>query len=315
MGYETYPLPDKTTKIGQLDERITAQTAALTPLVAKLYAALDGRTNAQAAAFGKVGTKLTRAINGRIRGQAQLAQPVLDDAVAALDNRIATQSNDLAIQSAVIQRLAQTGAALVASGAAGVTGAPPPLAPGGVRGGMPVNPTVPSLPPGVAAPSFSLTPQQIIPAAFGGLAPAAPVSLPASGGAPIRQPSPGAGNCFNWMVLVDCKNRLLQLLCSSDPQFDSLIQGGQYVPIRYSHDYLTEYSPDQGAGELQLGWLADNLKYHQTWIDIAASAYFNNGAGWPPNGDFPHDPPVETAHNGLPVGDWPFDAAGNYLGL
>lgn len=323
MAFETFPLPDSGSRIGKLNDAIAKQSSQLMPILTKLYGSLDGALNQQQIALNGVGKKLTRALNGRIKAQAGAISTVIGSAIGALGDRIAAQGSALATQSAVLSRLAPAGAAplLPASpgggslpppinpggagqpqtGASGAAGPALPAVPGGARGGTSVAGSIPSLPPGVSAPPFNLAPAEILPQ---------PPAQP-----PLSQPSPGAGNVFDWACLVDCAARTIDVYNLDDPNMLALIAAGAYVPVRYAHNVHQDMQSDYGAQELKEGWLIDNAERLAGWIDVACAARNGRGAGWPPNGDFAHNAPVSSPHNGVPVGDWPFDSQGNYIGI
>ena len=323
MAFETFPLPDPNSKIGQLNDRIGAQTDALTPVLAKLYSALDGAITSQAKALGTVGNRLTRALNGRIKAQGNVASGVVGAMLSPLGDRIAEQARQIDLQSALLPRLAPQATAPPGVQATGAPQAAQPILPVGGGGLTPNGQPRPSLPAGVSSPVFTppFMPQTTL--TSGGVAifnpqSGVPVPTPPATPTPIQQPSPGAGNVFHWGVLCDCSKRILLTVDLDDPAVQSAVASGSYVPIRYSHDPLTTPIPpygDYGATELADGFMSPNLERQASWIDVAVHAYFNKGDRWPANGDFPHDVNQDYPYDGLPVGDWPFDNSGNYIGL
>lgn len=120
---------------------------------------------------------------------------------------------------------------------------------------------------------------------------------------------------LKYAVLVDCNKKTIAVYdmlqgfsVGGTMPFDSMVRNGAFVPIRYSVE--RDSLDDNWMGRT----LIENRQYQQSWIDIACHARETNGEGWPFNGDFPHD--MQTSvEMGLPVGDWPFDANGNYIGL
>ena len=323
MAFATFPLPDPNSKIGQLNDRIQAQTEALTPVLAKMYSALDGAITSQAKALGPVGNRLTRALNGRIKAQGVVASGVVGNAVSALGDRIDAQGRAIDLQSALLPRLVPPGAVPGTSAVPSTPGAVPPILPVGGGGLTPNGQLRPSLPAGVSSPVFTPPTFPATTQTSGGVAifnpqSGVPVPTPPAAPAPIQQPSPGAGNVFHWGVLCDCAKRILLTVDLDDPAVQSAVASGSYVPIRYSHDPLTTPIPpygDYGATELADGFMSPNLERQASWIEVAVHAYFNKGDKWPANGDFPHDVNPDYPYDGLPVGDWPFDSNGNYIGL
>lgn len=306
MAFETFPIPGQNPKADEVMTRLASQGQVLQNVVAKLYQSADTQLQAQDATLGRVNAKLTRAVNGRVKQQGALAQPVVNSLSAAIDGALTQQGQQLALQSAVLSRLAPQPAPVLSDPTALATNSPAGITPGGVRGGAPATTNGPSLPPGVAAPVSTVGPSDVVPpAAAGGTA---------TFHGPITQPAMGPGTVSAWMVLVDCAAQEVVMLRCDDPQFTSLIANGHYVPIRYDHDPLLFPQPEAGSLELAQGWMGDNESRHAEWVSIACHAYNNNGDKWPANGDFPHDPPVTTTWNGIPVGSWPFDSSGNYVG-
>lgn len=284
MAFETFPLPDPGTAIGELDGRVAQQTAAITPVLTALYGALDGRLSAQQGALNKVGAKLTRALNGRIRAQGAAVSPVVGGMLAALDQQIAGQGNSLALQSAVLSRLAATSPPPASSLPPTTPGAAPPPTPSGVGGATPVTPTVPILPPGVSAPSFSLSPQEVLPSSTGP-------------GGTVAYLNPRGS--FMWVA--NCDTHLPEILERGSDYAAGLVARGHYLPLRYN----VSADPD-----LLQTWLHN---YAPNAVATACHAYFNGGDQWPRNGDFT-EMIGDGAVIGEPVGPWPFSSDGAYHG-
>ncbi len=205
---------------------------------------------------------------------------------------------------------------------AGSTGEAPGSVPGASAANMAGNLPAPRGPLGPSAPPVAPSPAFLAPGPLAGT-PAPPMGATLFSGGPIpgaaqgyttqpQQPQPV--DLCHYAVLCDCATGQVEVYCLDDPRVQAWVAGGQVVPIRYAHDPLTDPVAVAASGELQLGWMDPNLDLVSEWVSIACNARANNGEGWPPGGDFPHRPPPDSPYNGLPVGDWPFDASGNYIG-
>jgi hypothetical protein len=312
-SFETFPIPANDSKMDAVMNGIASQHELLMPVVTKLFAAVDSSLASQQKVLNGVSRKLATAVGNRLKNQAALIQPSVDSLYSAVDGAIAQQGNQIAVQSAVLSRLAPVGVAPPLTPQQPQTPTSPPIIPGGVRGGTPVTLAGSSLPPGVSAPSSSLSPQQILPAGSTP-APFTPV-LPNQPAPPTTtNPAPQPITPPNWMVLADCSSVMnWTVLDQNDPLFPTLIANGSYVPLR--KDFGADFNSAVAWARYYSGveTPAGGLLGQNTPVSVACFAWNNGGSGWPTDGDFGSSPPP-GAIPGNPVGDWPFNSSGQYIG-
>lgn len=314
MAFETYPIPGPTGRTEEVDSRLDTQKKVLISALSKLYGAVDQRLNAQQGALNNVNRKLYRAANGRIKAQGAALQVPAAALYSAVNEAITQQGQQLALQSSLLPRLAAQGAAPDAPTYPSLPGAVPPstLVVGG--GTTPTIPTVPSLPPGVAAPVFPLAPQQVLPTpgpTYESFAPTTTGAVNTTDYRPVIT-SPQSGGGSDWVVLVDCDKGTADVYDRTDLGFVALVTYGAFVPIRYSTNRESLLYNFLGRGDNPQTNV--NAARVAQWVQTACRARNTNGQGWPSGGDFPHDAPGGL-DVGYPVGDWPFDSSGNYIGL
>lgn len=313
MAYETYPIPDKQSKLHPIAERLDSQQQQLLPVIGNLYSALDSRVAAQQAALDKVQNKLYRGINGRIKTQATALQSVAAPVMSALGDRISAQGQQIALQSAVLSRLAPHAANPPVPAMQPPPGLRQPSSPFGAGGGAPVSPTFPSLTPGAPAPLFLPPPTSGGPAA-GGTGPASPPVLPGAPGQPTTgSTAPQPITPPNWMVLADCAVSNWTILDQNDPAFEHYVANSSYVPLRRDFGADFEGAVAWGRAYHDVNGPYPNLRTDVNPTAVACIAYRTNGKGWPPDGDFGGEGPG-VPNAGQPVGDWPFDKSGRYIG-
>lgn len=291
MTFETYPLPAGNPQLEQVTDNIAAQHEKLNGVIANLYQGTQQALASQQKALNGTVNRLTRSANGRIKNQAVVLGGVTNTLYGAVEQGIANAGQDLAVQSALLPRLAPAGIAPEGGSQPAVNPPAPFTPPGGARGGAPVSPTVPSLPPGVSAPTFSLSPQEIVPFT--------PVQQPSqsSPAAPPKQLTPTGPV----MWLVNCATKTAEIMERGTQYAVDRVSSGQYVPIRYN------VSADSNDLQYWLSTFAPNA------VPRACHAYLNLGNGWPDNGDF-QETGFGEAIIGEPVGTWPFDSNGAYTG-
>lgn len=270
MPFDTFHIPEVNPKAEEVMQRLADQGQRLQNIVAKLYLATDNQLAAQDKALNRINGKLSRAVNGRLKQQDGIYSNIAAKLTDTVNGNIALQGQQLALQSALLSR----------------------LAPSGAGGDAPVTPTVPSLTPGAFAP--------VLPQPIGQTGP-----MPTF-------PSPQSGGGVRYAVLVNCDDKTLDVYDLTEPNTIALVQNGSFVPIRYDVGRADLYSNWLGRGQGNL--FTENIQYQSQWVDIACHARATNGQGWPQGGDFPHYLNTSLAY-GFPVGDWPFDQNGNYIGL
>lgn len=284
MAFGTYPIPPEQPTLNDAVERIAAQHAQLMPVITKLFQATTAAVRGQQSALNRVTGKLTRAVNGAVSRQGNLVQPIVNSLYGAVDGAIAADGANLAVQNSILSRLAPAGE-VPQSPVIGQTSNPFSFRPPAGAGASTSAATSQAAPTtGVALPPFSLAPQEVVPL------PTAPPSL-----------SPAAMNGGEWMILVDCDQRIPVAAVRNDPGWIPKIQAGHFVPIRYNVPQVNTIAFD---------WTG---RYAPNAVARACHAFANQGDGWPSGGDF-QETGQEEAIIGIPVGDWPFDASGNYTG-
>jgi hypothetical protein len=284
VPFETYPLPGGKPSIDAVQERIAAQHQQIMDVLPRVFGALDGALLAQDRSLNGVQSKIIRALNGRIKAQNGLQQPVNGNLYNAMATAVAEQGSQLAVQQAVLPRIAPTAPPTIGS---------PPTVPGGAIAPMSVPSAAPigastygSIPTvgTQSAGALNLAPQQVIP--YSAPAPSSPTPTAATAtptatatatatSLPAPSTDPATGITTTW---TDASTALAKYV------YRTITDGKCTVKINYETDTATTtrwgllMSPSNQPGENCQAVIND-------W-----DRYGFNSPGWTTSGPWDHRP-------------------------